>query len=354
MTDLMKLAGWRAMATQAVDLAASLRPLARQASTVMVDLDFAAEPTVALASHDGSRLVAFGPQAKQAKDLLEERLRLPVSVTTEAPTWELLAEAELVKVAYSPFVRGVGQVLNFFPSPINRAVPGLHSPIGAMVTSGLLGGGLGYGLGALGEKVLPEFLVGRDNDGRLRRTLALLGALPGMTAGGYWMLDNINSGKPFNSNALLSGGPGDPPEGEKPAADFNLALKRAWDNGGERWMRGSGSGVGSAPGVEVNYRGQVEWGGGAENYLNPQSRGALDAVTMLASQLPGQSDFGLVSPLQVARLGVRLGVGYGAGRFVGNVLGTLTGLPPSTQRELGRVGVLSAVTDMIAPKLFGG
>ena len=75
-----------------------------------------------------------------------------------------------VKVAYSPFLRRVGEVLQFFPS---KDIPGYGGrPIASAVASGLLGAGLGYGTGFLTEQMLPPWA---KTKGTLRKRLALTG-----------------------------------------------------------------------------------------------------------------------------------------------------------------------------------
>lgn len=92
---------------------------------------------------------------------------------------------EWIKVAYSPSVRRLAESLNFFPGTYPGGIPNHPSPLAAMLTSALVGGGLGYGLGWLGEKVLPQ-----GYGKKLKRTGLLLGALAGAAPGAAWGLAN--------------------------------------------------------------------------------------------------------------------------------------------------------------------
>src|SRR5215471_2166343 len=87
-----------------------------------------------------------------------------------------------VKVAYSPALRRMGELLNFYPGHYPGGIPNYPSPLTAMLTSGLVGGGLGYGTGWLAEKLLPE-----GWGKKLKRTGAVLGALLGAAPGAVWL-----------------------------------------------------------------------------------------------------------------------------------------------------------------------
>ena len=61
---------------------------------------------------------------------------MPATLGLSAEPW--------VKVAYSPTLHRAGELLNFFPGQYPGGVPNSPSPLAAMLTSGLLGAGLGW------------------------------------------------------------------------------------------------------------------------------------------------------------------------------------------------------------------
>ena len=82
-------------------------------------------------------------------------------VHTESLTLEEATDGSWVKVAYSPtLLRTIGEAMNFFPAGGKKGGKtwmGISpSPLAGMLTTGLVGGGLGYGLGWLGEKLLRQ------------------------------------------------------------------------------------------------------------------------------------------------------------------------------------------------------
>ena len=117
-------------------------------------------------------------------------------------TYQELADPDTgwVKVAYSPTIRRVGELLNFFPGQYSEGVPNTPSPVAAMLTSGLLGAGLGWGAGTLAGVVLPQ-----GYGENLGRTGAILGGALGAAPGAVWGLSNkFHLGRRFNDNTLLN------------------------------------------------------------------------------------------------------------------------------------------------------
>jgi len=262
-----------------------------------------------------------------------------------------ISTGQWVKVAYSPALVRLGEALNFFPAkdiPWNRP-----SPLAAMLTSGLMGAGLGYGLGWAGEKVLPEHW---QKPGRTRKSLALLGAMLGAAPGAAWGLTNAMTDRPLNSNELLKEDTKAPPSfgrvdlsmlREKSSSDF---VKKAFGLNDKRF----GSGALSPEPVNLNRLGQVLWDIGA----GPQTAAATMSSVYAAQQLPGGVGPGYVTPHQTGLLGTMMGAagggikGYATGWGVGKGLGLLTGMPSSTQNSLKRTGAMLGVINSLVPRLF--
>jgi len=253
-----------------------------------------------------------------------------------------------IKVAYSPTLVRLGETLNFFPS---KDIPwSKPSPLAAMLTSGLMGAGLGYGLGWAGEKVMPEKM---HRPGRTRKSLAIIGALMGASPGALWAMANQKSGLPVNSDELLKNTANkasknriDVPDWrEKSSAAF---VKKAFD------AFGTGAGAENVEPVNLNRLGQTLWDIGA----TPQTAAATMSSVYAAQQLPGGVGPGYVTPRQTGLLGTMMGAagggakGYAAGWGVGKGLGLLTGMPPATQTILKRTGAALGIINTLVPRLF--
>lgn len=257
-----------------------------------------------------------------------------------------------VKVAYSPTLRRLGELAQFFPS---KDIPGFGGrPIAAMIASGLLGTGLGYGAGYLSEKILPEYA---QTKGTLRNRLALLGGAGGALIGSMPGLVNLHEGRRFNDPTLFEGFPEDGFEDKLPTskkykeAVENFIAKKANNSLGTI----GGPSFTEMPLIRTNELGQVLWGTNASPQTTAMTMGAVYG----AGQMPDpNSRPGMVTPHQVGLFGMAMGAagggikGYITGRTVGFGLGLLTGMPNSTQNTLGQTGATLGVISSIVPRLF--
>jgi len=251
-----------------------------------------------------------------------------------------------IKVAYSPtLVRG-GELLNFFPAkdiPWNKP-----SPLAAMLTSGLMGAGLGYGLGWLGEQIIPEKM---HRAGRTRKSLALLGALVGAVPGAAWAGINRKTGLPWNSPELLEKEVQRPQSNRIDTFDWN---EKAAANFVKMAFGDFDAGARGVEPVNLNRLGQTLWDIGA----TPQTAAATMSSVYAAQQLPGGVGPGYVTPHQTGLLGTMMGAagggakGYAAGWGVGKGLGLLTGMPSATQTILKRTGAALGIINTLVPRLF--
>jgi hypothetical protein len=310
------------------------------------------------------------------------------------------SDGEWIKVAYSPTIRGIGEKLNFFPG--YGPLPNQSGPMAGMLTSGLLGAGLGYGAGWLAERFMPE----KWKRGRLSRTLGILGGSLGAMPGFLMGAQNWGAGRSFNDPRFYNLPPGNypsarlsiyerPPFGTKqPGSDLEYLEsllfpkqtqasdmhKEAGDELevplGARWKAGASHVAQKAfakrealvkeafvsymptfgpsrqplPSINVNRLGQTLWDVGAGPETAAMTMGAVHA----ANQMPGGSgDSGWVTPLQMARLGSSMGAGYLSGGLVGSVLGALTGLPEGAQDKLKETGMYLGIVKDVVPQLYG-
>jgi len=272
----------------------------------------------------------------------------PDSVQSAILSASDISDGSWVKVAYSPSLVRAGQALNFFPAkdiPWNKP-----SPLTAMLTSGLLGAGLGYGLGWAGEKIMPEKM---QRKGRTRKSLAILGGLLGAAPGAAWGGVNAMTGLPWNSPELLKADDKAAPTWgrvdmsrlkEAAAADF---VKQAFG-------QPLGTGAEYVEKVNLNRLGQTLWDIGAP----PATAAATMSSVYAAQQLPGGVGPGYVTPHQTGLLGTMMGAagggakGYATGWTVGKGLELITGMPQSTQDSLKNTGALLGVINTLVPRLF--
>lgn len=266
-----------------------------------------------------------------------------------------------VKVAYSPTIRRTGELLQFFPS---KDIPGFGGrPIAATIASGLLGAGLGYGAGYLGEQLLPAWA---QTEGTLRKRLALLGGLGGATVGAMPGFVNWHEGRDFNDPTLWSGSPDDLWEKElatsryKKATDLFVTKKADMGTFATptsmspyAWNLTS---ILNSPPININSLGNLL----QQNNAGPQSTAMTMGSVYGASQMPDASNNmpGQVTPHQTGLFGMAMGAaggglkGYLTGRAVGAGLGILTGMPAGTQNKLGETGAVMGIVNSFIPKLF--
>jgi hypothetical protein len=258
-----------------------------------------------------------------------------------------------VKVAYSPTLRRMGELLQFFPS---KDIPGFGGrPIASTIASGLLGAGLGYGAGFVGEKLLPSWAQGEQ--GAMRRRLAVLGGLGGASVGAVPGLINWHQNRSFNDPTLWQGHPDDSFDakllGSKylDAVDKYITKQANFDSLGTM----GGPSLDSLPLIRTDALGRVLWGTGASPQTTAMTMGAVYG----ANQMPDPSSRpGVVTPHQMGLFGTMMGAagggvqGYVTGKAVGIGLGLLTGMPAGTQKTLANTGAVIGVVNTLVPRLF--
>lgn len=254
-------------------------------------------------------------------------------------------ELQRQKHARSENARALAEAMHFVPGKRNWLPTGA-SPLASMLAGGILGSAAGYGIGALGEYVLPD----EWQRGKMRRTLALMGgamgALPGTTVG----LTNLARGLPFNDGAAQN-----PLSDRVGAVDHHattkaaaLLMKSGYDSTGLELSRDL-----FTPSFSAEYATQQLW----QQPLPTATQAALSGLTLGAQQIASR-DAGrpvtLITPLDVAKMTAGMGSGYASGLLVGKALGTFFGAPPSTQATLRRTGLLAGALANLAPVAFRG
>jgi hypothetical protein len=261
-----------------------------------------------------------------------------------------------VKVAYSPFLRRVGEVLQFFPS---KDIPGYGGrPIASAVASGLLGAGLGYGTGFLTEQMLPPWA---KTKGTLRKRLALMGGLAGGAVGAVPGLVNLSQGREFNDPTLLSGSPEDGWEKHLASSRYKEAvdqflIRRTFDNYPPPYVWSLPQDAAQyTPIIRTDALGDMMQNYGADPQMTAMTMGSVYGANQMYD--PNSSP-GKVTPHQTGLFGMMMGAaggglkGYITGRAVGMGLGLLTGMPIGTQETLGQTGAALGVVNALVPRLF--
>lgn len=234
-----------------------------------------------------------------------------------------------VKIAYSPTLRDITEAMNLTPGE-TFGVPNSPSPMASILTSGVLGAGLGYGLGYAGEHLMPNTW----RRGRLRRSLALAGAGLGSLPGLAWGASNAILGRDLNDPFLLDS----PPTGVKESSiDYG-----EFGSTGAKLQRP----------IPVNEFNQVVW-------ADPRVAGRLDLSTQVAatSLLGGaakRTGSPFITPVDMGLMTAGMGSGYMSGLLVGKMLGGLMGMPEETQDRLKNVGMWAGLVKNIVPIAFGG
>lgn len=262
-----------------------------------------------------------------------------------------------VKVAYSPTLRRTAELLQFLPS---KDIPGFGGrPVASAIASGLLGAGLGYGGGALLDKLTPRALRGKK--GRLKYWGAGLGGALGTGMGSVPGLINWHEGRKFNDNTLWSGFPEDGWENDLAGNRYKQAVAQYVEkNAFQVHPKGISSTIGGPsfeqePLIRTDELGNVLWGTRADPQTTAMTMGAVYG----ANQMPDpRSRPGVVTPHQTGLLGMAMGAaggglhGYVAGHVVGKGLGLLTGMPEGTQNKLRQTGAALGVIRSLVPRLF--
>jgi hypothetical protein len=273
---------------------------------------------------------------------------------------EPLEQAELgdwwVKVAYSPFIRGILNKLQFLPSSADDKIGG--RPVASTIATGLLGAGLGYGGGWLYEKMVPERF---REKGKARRMGAMLGGLGGAAVGATPGFINWHDGREFNDPTLWSGQPEDGWEVDLASKKEVKAVDALLEKGAFQVHPTGISGTMGGPSftemplIRTDALGRVVYNSGIGPQLAAQTMGAAYG----ANQMPdSRTRPGVVTPHQTGLFGLAMGAagggikGYATGYLVGKGLGVLTGMPAGTQNTIARTGAAAGVLNTLVPQLF--
>lgn len=204
------------------------------------------------------------------------------------------------------------------------------NPMSAALAGGLVSGGLGY----LGGRVVENVMPGVFERGKLRRNLAMLGAglgvLPAAYFANYNYRDNPDAGfwDAWRRPNPLFGG----------KSAIHRAFQKSADAGA--FMPNQQIPVDSFNRVVL-----------ADPFTPMILRQATSALLNTADSAGGGT--GLISPYDLARIGIGMGAGFAQAYVGGRVLGALAGLSPEAQINLQRTGAFAGALKAAVPGIFG-
>ena len=243
--------------------------------------------------------------------------------------------------------------------PLPFGIPSKPSPMFGTLLGGMAGAGLGYGLGALGETVMPRTW----QRGRLRNSLAMLGggigAIPGLAAMGF----NRAGGDPLNGTDMLGGKGYDHNTAIQAADAFHNRQQNGrwelmpWSEYEQQYGKQSSAdntGLSAMYSFDPDEFNEMIWSDPRlSNRIDPPTRAAASGIVSGAANLPGKS-VKLVTPFDIGRMALGLGSGYLSGALVGKGLGLLMGMPEKTQETLKNTGMYAGLISNLIPAVFGG
>ncbi len=263
--------------------------------------------------------------------------------------WRSVPE-EAVKLAYSDAVRSTGEFLGYLPGKALGMIPNTPTPLKAMLASGIVGAGLGYGAGYAGEHMLPN----NWQRGKLRKTMALIGALTGAAPAMAWGLGNKLNGADFNDDSFLN-----TPKVENNYDWPPAPVSEDYRIGDVLWpskIKTAESLTGldlTKTLIDTQELERTIWG---DPRVAPRLPNNVQAATsgLMAAAREVSSSPRFVTPADMAHVTAGMGVGWLSGAIVGKALGVLTGLPSSAQETLKQTGMWAGAIRTIIPTAFGG
>lgn len=282
------------------------------------------------------------------------------------PNW-----ADEILIKRGALFPAVGKAWDF----ANNALGGSR-PLSNALVSGLALSGLGYGGGMLLENLFPERYVER---GKLRKTLAMAGALGGLGIGASNAYANARAtGNPYWKGWFISnntpvptgeykwphpplGTSRDPaaiepaPQQSRPqttmVANNGLPLDSGFKTANDAFPNIS------LPSIPVDAFNRVVWNDvqkGSDMYNSLHTPPALaSATTGLVSGFGAMANSPIISPATVISGLASAGVGLATAHLAGRTLGALAGLTPEAQNKLQDMGMWAGMLHAVIPPVLG-
>jgi hypothetical protein len=240
---------------------------------------------------------------------------------------------------------GIGKAIRHLggwsENPVTNMVGG-PNPLTALLGTSLLGAGLGYGLGTLGEHILPRKYFDK---GKLRQTLGLLGGIGGALPGLSTALLNYQTGRPVWDSYYFQGD-------QKQASDLSVLLKKLNLKAIETlYTKAAESETGldlpaNVAAVPVDVFNRVV---NYDPFTPPALKGLVTSLTSAAAE---RRESNWITPSDIAGIAASTGAGYLSGLVVGKTLGALAGLKPDTQQKLQQTGIWAGLLSSVVPTIL--
>jgi hypothetical protein len=308
---------------------------------------------------EGEKAAAWAEQLSQVPFVANVvQLKQPIAPGDGGEPWLLVKRAFPIQNVMGPMAMLTGHKPGLWPTAPNTLT--------ATLGSTLLGGGLGYGLGWLGEQVLPEK---HFEKGKLRRTGAILGALGGAVPSLWYGLRGGYRQDPPGTPLPSQEEPPNPnPEFPKAGAYISQAkraltavlppeergLDKHYVSAVNKLFKkadfGTEGGGGSSflPVIPTDQFNQTVWN---DPFTPAAIRAATTGLVEAASLSRGGTNY--VTPLDIMHIGLGAGSGFASASLVGRTLGALAGLRPESQRTLQQGGMWAGILSSVIPLAFG-
>jgi hypothetical protein len=220
------------------------------------------------------------------------------------------------------------------------------SPLSRGIVSGLMAGGLGYGAGTLAEHLFPKKYIER---GKLRRTLATIGALGGLGVAGLGGYSNARAlGTGFFRGLLTN---------NKTPVVYPYEQQKL-DEANEKQSFFPQAQPLFTPTISVPQFNNAAWTdvqrgmiNGFQQHTPPQYAAA---TTGFMTGLAASQRSPIISPATVISGLASAGVGLATAHVAGRALSALAGLTPAGQQKLQDLGMWGGMMHAIVPALFRG
>ena len=310
------------------------------------------------------------PLTKEALDIYEREMvdgdrNLAIVPTDVMPKW-----AEEIVIKKGSLIPGLPTVWN-----TGNKLLGGPTPLSNGIVASVLGAGAGYGAGALAEQLFPERYIQR---GKLRRTLAAMGALGGVGIAGVNSYANARALRTSMLNGLLT-------HNETPVVypsqQEKLSFTQFGDGGFLNQQMNQQMGMNAAqqfnqqqlmqqsfnqqpalppmyqPSIPVAQFNNAMWNdvrkgmtNGFDTHTPPQYAAA---TTGLMSGISANNNSPIIRPIDVVTGIASAGVGLATAHVVGKTLSALAGLTPAGQNKLQDMGLWGGMMHAIVPPMFG-
>ena len=368
---------WRRVPQRVVELLpyALTAKLAHEKAAVAAGI---ASITAATWAPDLTRVTVYthAPLTKTALEIYSRVMRdsasdiATVSIHDVTPNW-----AEEIVIKQGSLIPGLPTVWN-----TGNKLLGGPTPLSNGIVTSLLGAGAGYGVGALAENLFPERYIER---GKLRRTLAAMGALGGVGVAGVNAYANARALRTGMLSGLVTHNktPVVYPYEQKKldalqekesfqqfAGDFNGDFLRQQMNqqmgtnaiqsaNQQQFMQQGSQSPMYQPSVPVAQFNNAMWNdvrkgmtNGFDNHTPPQYAAA---TTGLMSGISANNNSPIIRPIDVVTGIASAGVGLATAHIVGKTLSALAGLTPAGQNKLQDMGLWGGMMHAIVPPMFG-